>query len=409
MPRQFLRDRCKECRERRVRCDGKHPTCSSCQKRNRRCHWPSADRPSPAPESSVSRLESLVSTKDPKAALKDFDNFRLYQNYVFNLAAWYDLNDRQRHFTDVVPVRARDSPLLLSAILAFSAINLAHRKNGEEKMGSVAEFYHLESVEMLLEITRNGPMGYQSKSDTLAAICLLRSYEIISGTPLTHAAFWNYLREDITMALIERRKLMIELTDDHFAKTRKSDDEEANAVTVLLGQTINLCFDEKPLDVDRWMSLNRSLGDWEKSLPGSFEPITDMILPRAESRPDAFPLYGTLHGWHAAARQYYKTASMILLLATPPESSTATTAIGNMRQFANLTLALELSSSEICALALSSESEAVWVNSFGPIAFCGRWLRGQRKRDAVIKGVLYWGAQTGWPVTPVVQSLQGDS
>lgn len=27
-------------------------------------------------------------------------------------------------------------------------------------------------------------------------------------------------------------------------------------------------------------------------------------------------------------------------------------------------------SSEICALALSSDSQAVWVNSFGPIAFC---------------------------------------
>lgn len=94
-----------------------------------------------------------------------------------HLAAWYDLNDRRRHFTDVVPIKARESPLLLSAILAFSAAS----KNGSanEDLVGMAEFYHLQSVQILLRIIQNA-QDLVSNEEVLAAICLLRSYEIIT-------------------------------------------------------------------------------------------------------------------------------------------------------------------------------------------------------------------------------------
>jgi hypothetical protein len=93
------------------------------------------------------------------------------------LAAWYDLNDSKRHFKDIVPVRALYNPLLLSAILAFSAAN-QHRTLGEDAYLEIAEFYHYDSVRRLISLTKNIdtiPLG-----ETLAAICLLRSYEIIA-------------------------------------------------------------------------------------------------------------------------------------------------------------------------------------------------------------------------------------
>jgi hypothetical protein len=76
-----------------------------------------------------------------------------------------------------VPVKARSSPLLLSAILAFSAISL--HNSSSESLADVAEFYHLESVRYLLQITRNIE-DVVSNGEVLAAICLLRSFEIIS-------------------------------------------------------------------------------------------------------------------------------------------------------------------------------------------------------------------------------------
>lgn len=92
------------------------------------------------------------------------------------MAGWYDLNDNRRHFEDVVPVRARCNPLLLSAILAFAAAN-QYRTTTEQDYLEFAEFYHFDSVRRLISLTENVdelPLG-----ETLAAICLLRSYEII--------------------------------------------------------------------------------------------------------------------------------------------------------------------------------------------------------------------------------------
>lgn len=59
---------------------------------------------------------------------------------------------------------------------------------------------------------------------------------------------------------------------------------------------------------------------------------------------------------------------IILALSRPKEE--ANTAMDNMKQTTKLTRDLERRSSKICALALSSESQGVWINSFGPIAFC---------------------------------------
>lgn len=111
---------------------------------------------------------------------------------------------------------------------------------------------------------------------------------------LVRAAFWNHLREDITVALIERRRLMIELSDEHLPHDLDFDDDHANYVTVLLGQVINHCFgSESPLETSRWDSLENHLKTWKCWLPESFE----MIFEDRQSGA-GFPMIGALHGWH---------------------------------------------------------------------------------------------------------------
>lgn len=166
--------------------DGKRPKCSPCQRIARDCHWIQGDTIG-APEvpvyqpnlsSSATLLENeYTSTEHPEYALQDQQVAKLFRHYTGTLAAWYDLNDSKRHFKDIVPVRARYNPLLLSAILAFSAAN-QHRALGQEMYMEIAEFYHYDSVRRLISLTGNIdsiPIG-----ETLAAICLLRSYEIIT-------------------------------------------------------------------------------------------------------------------------------------------------------------------------------------------------------------------------------------
>lgn len=173
--------------------DGQRPTCSPCQRGSRDCAWlafidnaplsrrptTSATTPSTSRKSVSEQSNSFVTTRNPELALQDPRVARLFRHYIDNLAAWYDLTDRRRHFADVVPVRARQNSLLLSAILAFSA---ASKNYSDPEVGLMdqAAFYHLESVHILINLTRNGHVdNIISDGEVLAAICLLRSNEVI--------------------------------------------------------------------------------------------------------------------------------------------------------------------------------------------------------------------------------------
>ena len=73
----------------------------------------------------------------------------------------------------------------------------------------------------------------------------------------------------------------------------------------------------------------------------------------------------------AAALQYFQIACIILDLAKPKGKMTASE---NMKQITNYTRGLEMRASKICSLALSSDSQAVRINAFGPIPFCRFYL-----------------------------------
>lgn len=130
------------------------------------------------PEVNHQKELEYTSTEDPCQALQDLRVANVFRHYINHLAAWYDLHDDRRHFKDAVPFRARRNPLLLSAILAFGAANL-NRTLADPDYLEFAEYYHYDSVRRLILLTGDvdseRPIG-----ETLAAICLLRSYEIIT-------------------------------------------------------------------------------------------------------------------------------------------------------------------------------------------------------------------------------------
>lgn len=99
------------------------------------------------------------------------------------------------------------------------------------------------------------------------------------------------------MALIERRRLMIDLSDEHLPQELAFDDDYANHVTVLLGQVINRCFtdDLHPFDASTCDALENSLQTWLGCLPTSFARIT---MKTSNGDEHGFPFISTLHGWH---------------------------------------------------------------------------------------------------------------
>ncbi|KAJ5421895.1 hypothetical protein N7491_010340, partial [Penicillium cf. griseofulvum] len=392
--------------------DGKRPKCSPCQRIARDCHWiqeggtiaaPEVPIYQPNPLSSATNLENeYASTEHPDYALYDQKIAKLFRHYIGTLAAWYDLNDSKRHFKDVVPIRARYNPLLLSAILAFAAAN-QHRTLGEEGYMEIAEFYHYDSVRRLISLTDNIdsiPLG-----ETLAAICLLRSYEIITQNvssqshlqgcysllasrhihltaDLLSAGYWNYLREDITVALIEQRGLMITLSNQNAPPEPIEDTDFANYVTFLLGKIINRFTCIEPLE---WEAMKADLDKWKSSLPSSFDAIQTPGLRKESS----FPSIWTLRSWHVSTLHYYHTAMEILWLAQP--AAQPLKALQRINDMECLRRNLEYHATEICALAFSSDSAPVWVNAFGPIAFCCPWLRDTRQRVEMAEELEKWG------------------
>lgn len=126
---------------------------------------------------------------------------------------------------------------------------------------------------------------------------LLTSHHLNVTTDLLGAGFWNYLREDITVALIEKRSLIIDLSAyAYLYQTLESDDFPAR-VTFLLGKIINRCLakDAVALDIMEWERLKKELENWMVSLSESFEPIL-MMPGLIES--SSFSCLWTIKGWH---------------------------------------------------------------------------------------------------------------
>ncbi|KAL4928845.1 uncharacterized protein BDV17DRAFT_281683 [Aspergillus undulatus] len=355
MPRRFELNR-----------NGERPICAACRKSARDCRW------SQVPE---------IALRDPRIA-------GIFRHYMTKLAGWYDLNDSRRHFEDVDPVRALHNPLLLSAILAFAA-GRCHRTPRETKIFTLISlsFYHYDSVRRLIELTKNVdelPIG-----ETVAALCLSRSYETITRE-IYSLLSTRYIQltadlTNITVALIEQRSLMIALPQNNpFALLGDgdvaNDADYANSITFILGQIIIRCLSihSPALGISEWERLKSELETRKSSLPSSFN------LPETPGLRDQ----GGISSIH-----YYHTAMSILQHAepSPPDLSI----VERMANMSSPRDQLDHHATQVCALTLSSDSAPVWVDAFGPIGFSkyypgGPWLQNSSKRTEIKKEVERW-------------------
>jgi hypothetical protein len=113
------------------------------------------------------------------------------------------------------------------------------------------------------------------------------------------AGAWNYLREEITVALECRRPVRISRDFEYRAHENMPDDMQANCISYLLARIINMVFwdhaegfswEEKTLE---WRSLNADLRVWKDRLPASFEPYSTAHLEG-----NVFPSLWMLRPWH---------------------------------------------------------------------------------------------------------------
>ncbi|KAE8449832.1 hypothetical protein EG329_007309 [Mollisiaceae sp. DMI_Dod_QoI] len=365
-------------------------------------------------EQDLNKVRLSVS-RSPAVALEDLPIVTLFRHYIDVLAPWYDLNDAQNMFGTIVPVRAilPGNAILFKALIAFSACHMNRTAQDLAQLGSV---YHASCVEELLAALNDVSLDHHE--DYLAATCLLRSYEILNGDMRRHqnhllgaysfatnrpidltirglaqTGTWNYLREEITVALESRRSVRFS-TGFHFVPELVMADQWANAITFILAKTINLCFsDASNESMDErnnlWQALAAELASWRHGLPITFQPFSTASRPG-----NVFPSIWLLRPWHGkfihfkslnradlclivAAEQYCSVIEILLELSRPcsTETSLRPPAIDRSRE----TIVQHVL--KICGLAYTNDNIPARVNAFGPLAFCGRYLREATHRN----------------------------
>ncbi|KXH36643.1 hypothetical protein CSIM01_03037 [Colletotrichum simmondsii] len=379
------------------------------------------------------------SPSNPRKALQNQSIARYFSHYIADIAPWYDLSDAFLTFATSLPEAALDSPLPFAAILALSAVHTSRTTVPSAR--AAAEFYHGHCVRLLIDLTAEYDNDERTQGLALASVCLLRSYEILSGeilssseevdpnrhlqgayslaayhTPQTDAfgsslraaGFWNYLREDITFSLFRRCPLKINLAQVPLALPAtgsRTDQDYLNAITLILGRIINTCFVGSGfITEESWSSLSDMLCEWCKSLPSRFEPFS--TVERGLGL--ALPSIWLLRDYHAAALHYQLVATAILCNHANPQqlSSLQITLDGRLSLQDTKENILEHLALDVCGVAFTANTPSVQVNAFGPIAFCARFIRTEASRQELIRRLLACKRTIGWPVHRLVSALE---
>ncbi len=186
---------------------------------------------------------------------------------------------------------------------------------------------------------------------------------------LSQAGIWNYLREEITVALECKRQARIGFDFDFDPRQKYSDSMRANIMSHILARIINHCFagERASKELDDWVLLENELTAWKASLPASFEPYSNASITN-----NPFPSFWLIHPWHGrlsrrtrrfetdimtvAAQQYFSIAKILLALYNPSG-------------YIDRDIILE-NTLRVCGMAYTNENTAARVNAFGPLAFC---------------------------------------
>ncbi|OOF98322.1 hypothetical protein ASPCADRAFT_505262 [Aspergillus carbonarius ITEM 5010] len=305
---------------------------------------------------------SLTSIHPPPAQLT-LEEACLLRYFAETLGKWFDLCDPERHFTTVVPQRARTCPPLLDAVLSASARHFSTlpppkqleitRKYGLQDGLTITEqstlLYHNRCIAHLRSVSEE-PNAMMDEN-LLAAVVTLRFYEELD-TPfhpsppttaihglqifleaqshhptithphlhphhwtLRHSAFWIGIRQEFHMAFSHQRPfrlpLSLSILSSYPLPTLTTPDHiRVNSLLILCAEIIQYCFDDaSSRSITTYDTLVRKRNEWVSSCPGSFVPIYSTPGKMAEG---VFPNRWYLEECHVVAAQSLCFARILL-------------------------------------------------------------------------------------------------
>lgn len=252
------------------------------------------------PLASVSTLTWPVSTVSSSHKIAHADTLPLVSlnaemvfllnRYKTGVATWMDIFDHNRTYQHEVSRLALVSELLLRCICCFTAKHLSLIPSGDI-WGPVATRYYTESLNLLIKQLNNP----EPQSDSLTAVILLSSYEVLaaqgqehrrhyegamrlikahginaSSTGLDRANFWIYLRHEIVIALSNQTPLQIspKYWNVDFEESSIEEDVIGQQLLWLVGRAINLTYG--PASAAEKVDLMSDIESWKSRVPITF-------------------------------------------------------------------------------------------------------------------------------------------
>ncbi|KAJ4338886.1 hypothetical protein N0V87_003571 [Didymella glomerata] len=226
------------------------------------------------------------------------DEAQLFHHFIRHLGRWLDCTNAARLFTLVVSEKATACPILVAAILCFSARHQGKRDQGEEA--------YERAITLLIDRLNESPARYDEM--LLSAVLLLHFADQLSctssilrasmtlpfidpsATSLRDAAFWIYVRQILYNSTISQEPLDIDfslelmptpelLVDKHPLAWLRSETAWANQCLWLTACVANFCFSGPKTTEDAstraaaWQELWDRNQAWQKKRPKEFDAI----------------------------------------------------------------------------------------------------------------------------------------
>ncbi|KAF7125853.1 hypothetical protein CNMCM5793_002146 [Aspergillus hiratsukae] len=351
----------------------------------------------------------------------------LFHHYMEALAAFLDITDIQRHFAVDVPELALSCPVLLNALMAFSARHLSRTTDFDS---AVADHYHHECVSLIIPMLDQKDLV--ADETLFAAAVILRAFEEtneskmgaepehhLTGTSvfanaqlefrtwggLGHAAFWVFVRQDIYMSLLSQRPLKVDLAgwedrlsfDLGFNAT--TDCTWANRMTWIVAEIVSFCFGDR-LSYVNWETARAKTERWNLSRPKSFDPI--LYIDRDEDAGKYFPEIRLGHPWHGI--QYYYIAKLFLAIYNPVVPRIG---LGYQRHRRSISEEVLRNAEAVCGIAFATSLVAARLTARTAIIACGPWFhdRPRAEQDLLLQLLKRTEMESALPTEPLIQGL----
>ncbi|KAJ5293585.1 hypothetical protein N7508_008406 [Penicillium antarcticum] len=321
----------------------------------------------------------------------------IFTHFVRCSSQWLDFYDPLRHFSTNVPHLALRSPGLMRALLAFTARHISLESSVPGPLGTVdsvgsddrrsslsqtpnnlntvdrnvAVQYYYETLRCLNKAMRHP--SYASSHEVVATALLISAFEMIDGSNqdwerhlkgvfwiqrfqdndgesggLRQAVWWAWLRQDVWVALRERRRVF------SFWQPKKplsilSAPELATRATWLFAQCVNYASKEEQDTMELSRRLERGsellylLQQWYEHLPPEYGPLPGL------SETQIFPPIWIHPSPYAASLQVHSLSRILVILHRPSS--------GGLEDYRAAQKLLTLSVNTICGIARTVDSE----------------------------------------------------